>query len=40
MAAVEEAENAIRDYRAKMRKMDEENQAYQERYQQNEDETA
>jgi capsule polysaccharide export protein KpsE/RkpR len=36
LAQVEEAENAIREYRAKMRKMDEDMQAYEERYNQNE----
>ena len=38
LAQVEEAENAIREYRAKMRKIEEEMQAYEDRYNQNEQE--
>lgn len=35
---MEEAENAIREYRAKMRNMEEEVSEYKERYNQNEEE--
>lgn len=40
MEAVAQAENAIREYRAKMRKMEEDVSAYEERYAQNEEEAA
>jgi hypothetical protein len=32
LSAVQEAENAIREYRAKIRKMEEEKNSYKERY--------
>ena len=37
---MDEAENAIREYRAKMRKMEEDCKTYDDRYNQNEEETA
>lgn len=37
---MDEAESAIREYRSKMHKMDEDVAAYQERYNQNEEESA